>query len=129
MLDGSNGLNSPNLLMDTNNVTNTINALNDDIDEYKVNRLASEKSTASFGNVNQRPRDADDLFLEAEKQVKEAAANAVDPSGTQFEFSTDQLERNRHKALNGLLQSNMHPLPMVTKGLFYAVCLMDRPVR
>jgi hypothetical protein len=94
ILNGSNRLNSPNLPTDANN------ALNKDIGNYTVNRLASDKSIASFGNVYQRPRDADDV-LEAKIQAKEAAANAVDPSRTQFKFSTDQLERGQQKALNG----------------------------
>jgi hypothetical protein len=100
VLDGSNGLNPPNPPTEANNVTDTNNATNEDLGDYPVNRLASDKSIASFGNVYQRPTDADDI-IEAEHQAREAAANAVDPSGTQFEFSTDQLERDRQKALNG----------------------------
>jgi hypothetical protein len=63
-------------------------------------RLASDKSVASFGNVYNRTRDADDE-KEAEAQAMAAAAQATDLTGTQFEFSADQLENDRQKALNG----------------------------
>jgi hypothetical protein len=63
-------------------------------------RLASDKSVASFGNVYQRDHDQDDE-IEAEAQAQIAKDQAKDRTGTQFEFSTNQLENDRLKAQNG----------------------------
>jgi hypothetical protein len=63
-------------------------------------RLASDKSIASFGNVYQRTRDEDDDKEDA-AQAQEAAAMEVDQTGTQFEFSPEQLEQDRLKTLAG----------------------------
>ena len=63
-------------------------------------RLASDKSIASFGNVYQRPKDADDVIEEA-AVAKAAAEMEIDHTGTEFEFSAEQLERDRAKALAG----------------------------
>lgn len=64
------------------------------------NRLGSDKSIASFGDVYQRPKDADDL-QEAERLAKEAAEQIIDITGTHFEFSTSQIERDRQKTADG----------------------------
>jgi hypothetical protein len=63
-------------------------------------RLGSDKSIASFGNVYDRTKDDDDTKEEA-TLAKEAAAKLAEITGTQFEFSTEQLERDREKTLHG----------------------------
>jgi hypothetical protein len=71
------------------------------IPEYTAtNRLGSDKSIASFGNVYQRQKDTDDT-KEEELLAKEAAEKIIDITGTQFEFNSDQLERERQKTLDG----------------------------
>jgi hypothetical protein len=69
-------------------------------------RLAGDKSIASFGNVYQRTKDDDDVNEEA-KLAQEAAKQLEEITGTQFEFSTDQLERDKEKALNGPMSTGM----------------------
>jgi hypothetical protein len=63
-------------------------------------RLGSDKSIASFGNVYQRPKDADDTREEA-ILAKAAAETPIDLTGTQFEFSPEQLEKDRQKSQAG----------------------------
>jgi hypothetical protein len=63
-------------------------------------RLRSDKSIASFGNVYRRQKDKDDSKEEA-AIAKEAAEKMAEITGTQFEFSPDQLERDREKTLQG----------------------------
>jgi hypothetical protein len=63
-------------------------------------RFASDRSIASFGKVYNRPTDDDDI-KEAAALAAEQAANPDDLTGTQFEFSTEQLENDRQKAING----------------------------
>jgi hypothetical protein len=82
------------------NTTITTPVVTSDQPTPEQSRLASDKSVASFGNVYARTRDEDDTREDA-AIAKEAADNAVDPTGTQFEFSPEQLERDRLKAMNG----------------------------
>jgi hypothetical protein len=73
----------------------------------KTERLASDKSIASFQNVYNRPIDEDDV-KEADALAKAQAGKTVaDLTGTQFEFSTEQLERDRQKAQDGPLSTGM----------------------
>ena len=65
-------------------------------------RLASDKSIASFGNVYQRPLDADDAQA-AEEQAKEDALKVPGITGTHFVFNTSQLDKDGQKALAGPL--------------------------
>jgi hypothetical protein len=69
-------------------------------------RLASDKSIASFGTLYQREKDSDDV-TEAAKAEKEAAEKITEITGTQFEFSTDQIERDQEKALHGPMSTGM----------------------
>jgi hypothetical protein len=66
--------------------------------------LASDKSIASFGNVYQRPRDADDALAD-DAQAKADSLKVPDLSGAQFVFNTDQLARDRQKVLDGPLST------------------------
>jgi hypothetical protein len=58
----------------------------------KTERLASDKSIASLRHVYNRPIDEDDI-KEAAALAKAQADKPVDLTGTQFEFSTEQLDR------------------------------------
>ena len=64
-------------------------------------RLAGDKSIASFRDTFGRDRDSDDGKEAAAAAAAEAAKPAEDLSGTQFEFSTDQLAREHERAMNG----------------------------
>jgi hypothetical protein len=72
----------------------------------KTERLASDKSIASFWNVYNRPIDEDDI-KEAAALAKAQADKPVDLTGTQFEFSTEQLDRDTQKAQDGPLSTGM----------------------
>jgi hypothetical protein len=63
----------------------------------KTERLASDKSIASFRQVYNRPIDEDDIE-EAAALAKAQADKPVDLTGTQVEFSTEQLDRDCQKA-------------------------------
>jgi hypothetical protein len=76
----------------------------------KPEHLASDKSIASFQHVYNRPIDEDDI-KEADALAKAQADKPVDLSGTQFKFSTEQLERDRQKAQDDPLSTGM---PMST---------------
>lgn len=65
-----------------------------------VDRLASDKSIASFGNVYQRDLDEEDEEAAAAK-AKEATDNPPKLTGTQFEFNSEQIERDRQKTIDG----------------------------
>jgi hypothetical protein len=58
----------------------------------KTERLASDKSIASFRHVFNRPIGEDDTIKEADALAKAQADKPVDLTGNQFEFSTEQLE-------------------------------------
>jgi hypothetical protein len=63
-------------------------------------RQAGDKSIASFGDAYNREKDADDAQAEATRKQEEAA-KLPDLTGTQFVFNPEQVERDRHKMLNG----------------------------
>jgi hypothetical protein len=65
-----------------------------------LERLAGDKSVASFGAAFGREQDSDDE-KEAVATAAEAALVQEDLSGTQFVFSPDQVEREREKAILG----------------------------
>jgi hypothetical protein len=73
----------------------------------KTEHLASDKSIASFRHACSQPINEDDI-KEADDLAKAAQADKpVDLTGTQFEFSTEQLERDRQKAQDGPLSTGM----------------------
>jgi hypothetical protein len=72
----------------------------------KTERLASDKSIASFRHVYNRPIDEDDIEVAA-ALAKAQADKPVDLTGTQFEFSKEQLDRDRQKAQDGPLSTGM----------------------
>jgi hypothetical protein len=63
-------------------------------------RLAGDKSIASFKNAFGRDLDSED-GRENDKALAAAAATPEDLTGTQFIFSTDQIERENERALQG----------------------------
>jgi len=65
-----------------------------------LERLAGDKSVASFGVTFGREHDSDDE-KEAATLAAEAALVTEDLSGTQFVFSSEQMERERERALLG----------------------------
>ena len=60
-------------------------------------RLAGDKSVASFGGAFGRDKDSDDEE-ETKKLAADAAANPPDMTGTQFIFSPAQVARDKEKA-------------------------------
>jgi hypothetical protein len=72
----------------------------------KTERLASDKSIASFWHVYNRSIDEDDI-KEADALAKAQADKPVNLTGTQFEFSTEQLEGDRQKAQDGSISTGM----------------------
>jgi hypothetical protein len=72
----------------------------------KTERLASDKSIASFRHVYNRPIDEDDI-KEADALAKAQADKPFDLTRTQFKFSKEQLEQDRQKAQDGPLSTGM----------------------
>jgi hypothetical protein len=72
----------------------------------KTERLASDKSIASFWHIYNRPIDEDDIE-ETAALAKAQADKPIDLTGTQFEFSMEQLDRDRQKAQDGPLSTGM----------------------
>ena len=68
--------------------------------ELLMERMAGDKSIASFGDTFGRELDSDDE-RDAETAAEDAAKNQQEPSGTQFIFSPAQLEKDHKKALEG----------------------------
>jgi hypothetical protein len=71
--------------------------------EKLLERLAGDKSVASFKDSFGRDLDSDDERDDANKAAEEAEAakNQADLIGTKFLFSTAQLERDKERALEG----------------------------
>jgi hypothetical protein len=63
-------------------------------------RLAGDKSVASFRNTFGRDLDSDDGREDAKVAAEEAAKPIEDLTGTQFLFSKEQLHRENERALN-----------------------------
>jgi hypothetical protein len=84
----SNTLDTPAITPVTNESTNT------------DTRLGSDKSIASFGAAYQRAKDDDDERVE-ETRAQEELDKLDNLTGTQFEFSKEQIERDRQKLIQG----------------------------
>ncbi len=86
----------PNRLNPEDLETGTQEAIAPDA-RYPTPRLTSDRSIASLGSVYQRPLDEEDA-LAAEAKATAEAARVIDHTGTEFEFSAEQIERNRERA-------------------------------
>ena len=62
-----------------------------------LERMAGDKSVASFGNAFGRDHDSDDERADASKAAQ-AAANPAPLTGAQFQFSAEQVSRERERA-------------------------------
>jgi hypothetical protein len=64
---------------------------------YPTPRLTSDRLIASSGSAYQRPLDEEDVLAAQAKATAEAAM-VIDHTGTEFEFSAEQIKRNRERA-------------------------------
>jgi hypothetical protein len=92
-----------------------------DPSEHLTERLAGDKSVASFGRAFGRDTNSDDA-KEAEVKAAHEAANPPNLTGTQFIFSPDQVARENEKAEQG---SASDGLSMSTAGKILTAPVLD----